>query len=187
MAQQQQAGALGDINPPVVVRGLSGGAQAIPPIAKFNGSNYDSWAPSLKRHLIGHPDDLWELVSGESPMPDVGASDDVRRLWLKKDAVAFEKIELTMEPPQRETIRTCISAKAAWDRISEEFQQTTTLSLINLLRQFFSVVYEPTRGMQAYCTEITNLNQELVKDDINLPGILLSFVMLNGLPASLSP
>src|SRR6266516_1917064 len=83
-------------------------------IAALDGTNYRSWAFSMKMLLKGH--ELWEVIEdyeeqtetaeGETSAPKVKPK-KLDAKWYKKDQLALSCIALGLKPSEQEHIYNC--------------------------------------------------------------------------------
>ena len=161
-------------------------------IIPFNGSNYDTWARAVERHLVSHKDDLWDLIDDSNPKPvpastpPSAAEKVAMKAWRKLNATAFEIIEATMLPEKRKIIQSLDSAKEAWDKVKEEASTESTLSIIHQIKGFVTAKLSDHEDMQAYLAEIDNSYNKLKDNGMVLPELFISYFMIDGLPEKYS-
>ncbi|KAJ6323144.1 hypothetical protein OIU77_012888 [Salix suchowensis] len=91
----------------------------IPPtsivVEVLGDDNYDDWSACMKSYMLAH--DLWDLI--EPADHQEGDS----KAWIKKNAAALHAIQISCSPRILSKIRSIISAKVAWDTLSNSQQQ----------------------------------------------------------------
>ena len=156
-------------------------------ILQYDGSNYESWSKSVRRHLRSHRDDLWDYVDGTIKMPPAltALSTDEEKAAMKKrnklNDAAFEIIQITMKPEKQASILSLDLAADAWKKIQEEATTETALSLLHQVRSLFRIRQCDYPDMAAYLAGIENKYQKLMTHKFILPELAISFLMIDGL------
>ena len=113
-------------------------------IAALDGTNYRSWAFSMKMLLKAH--ELWEviedeeeLVEGEQDSGNVSGvaakkGKQAEAKWRRKDQLALSNIALALKPSEQEHIYNCSMAKDAWNSLKEIYEGKGTHRFLSLLK-----------------------------------------------------
>lgn len=91
-------------------------------ISALDGTNYRSWAFSMKMLLKAH--ELWEVIEEEEQQSEDGNTVRVKRdaKWKKKDQLALSNIALAVKPSEQEHIYNCQTAREAWNCLKELYE-----------------------------------------------------------------
>ena len=88
-------------------------------MAKFNGSNYRSWAFNMRLYLESF--DLFAHVDGSAEPPEETASAQVKKAFETAAKKAWTYTCLAMEPEQQIHVRDMQNTKQAWDALKSQF------------------------------------------------------------------
>ena len=116
-------------------------------IAALDGTNYRSWAFSVKMLLKAK--ELWGYVDGTVKRPaDAGKA---QTTWDAKDQLALSSIALGLKPSEQEHIYDCTMAKAAWDHLEEIYSGKGVHRLLSLMKSLMeSKLNTNSKGMKEY-------------------------------------
>ncbi|CAH2097398.1 unnamed protein product [Euphydryas editha] len=136
---------------------------------KLEGSsNFHTWKLSLKNILI--LEGLWDVTEGQN-------SDVVGQQH------ALAHICLSVKKELYQYVRNAKSAAAAWNNLSEVFEDRSLYRRVLLLRKLHRVDFTAYSSMNTYIEDVTTLVQQLhdigrIVEDAEIADILLS-----GLPS----
>ncbi|XP_045452164.1 uncharacterized protein LOC123661222 [Melitaea cinxia] len=136
---------------------------------KLEGSsNFHTWKFSIKNILI--LEGLWGVIEGQD-------NDVVRQQR------ALARICLSVKKELYQYVRNAKSAAAAWNNLSEVFEDRSLYRRVLLLRKLHRVDFTVYSSMNAYIEDVTTLVQQLhdigrIVEDAEIAEILLS-----GLPS----
>ncbi|XP_050378532.1 uncharacterized protein LOC126795829 [Argentina anserina] len=82
--------------------------------------NYQDWSSRMETYLSA--EDLWDVVTSESPVPRDGEPDDEYKGWMKKNAKALHAIKVSCGAQVFSTIREARTAKKAWDDLEKKYK-----------------------------------------------------------------
>ena len=102
---------------------------------KLTADNYHSWKFNMKMYLIGK--DLWEIVTGTEVLSDE-ASEAEKRKFKKDENKALAMICLGISTSLQIYVRSCETAKSAWESLEKHFQQKTLSKKIFYRRKLYS-------------------------------------------------
>jgi len=159
-------------------------------IAALDGTNYRSWAFSMKMLLKAH--ELWEVIedeeSAEMTEGEASAASKVkgktRKLdaeWHKKDQLALSCIALALKPSEQEHIYNCVTAKEAWNCLKGIYEGKGTHRFLSLLKSICTVKLEDTK-MKDYIRGVRQTADQLLEMDFKLEKPVIIGFILNGLP-----
>ena len=119
-------------------------------IAALDGTNYRSWAFSLKMLLKAH--ELWEVIEDEEDeLDEAGKAKKMDNpKWRKKDQLALSNIALALRPSEQEHIYSYTTAKAAWDCLKELYEGKGTHRFLSLLKSIAGSRLDELTTMKDY-------------------------------------
>lgn len=144
-------------------------------IEKLAEDNYESWRMQIKAVLIHQ--DLWELVSDK---------DNAERSaeWKRRDEKAMATVILSVTPIQLSYIKSCKSAREAWDSLSQVHRPKGPVRKVSLFKQLLGMRMNEGDGIQEYLCEFTSVVDQLHQTGIELAEELLVIIILASLPVS---
>ncbi len=147
-------------------------------IKKLNGENYFNWRYKMQMMFKGKG--LWKVIKDDAPEP---LNDD----WTEKDEKAHSKIALNIEDNQIQHIRTCKSAKEAWEKLKDFHEKDTPNSRVAILKKLMTKKLEENEDAVAHVNEMNELFQKLLAlGDEFKPEFILSATLIGSLPESYS-
>ncbi len=155
-------------------------------IAALDGTNYRSWAFSMKMLLKAH--ELWEVIEDEEEdegEKETSASGKGKRLeakWRKKDQLALSNIALALKPSEQEHIYNCITAKDAWNCLKEMYEGKGTHRFLSLLKSLSTAKLENGTKMKDYIRGVRQTADQLSEIEVKLDKVAVIGFILNGLP-----
>lgn len=145
-------------------------------ITKLNNENYFNW--KFRVEMLLKEKDVWSAISKETPSTITDA-------WTKADEKALATIVLTIEDSQLQHVRSCATAKAAWNALKEFHQKDSAGSRVRILRNIMRQRAEESTNIEEHVNKITELFQKLnsLDQEIKLE-FLMSATLLGTLPSS---
>jgi gag-polypeptide of LTR copia-type/Domain of unknown function (DUF4219)/Zinc knuckle len=157
-------------------------------IAALDGTNYRSWAFSMKMLLKAH--ELWEVIedddtdedgtSATGPEKGKGKKPDAK--WRKKDQLALSNIALALKPSEQEHIYNCVTAKDAWNCLKQLYEGKGTHRFLSLLKSISTAKLEDGVKMKEYIRGVRQIATQLSEIDVKFEKIAVIGFILNGLP-----
>jgi len=151
-------------------------------IAALDGTNYRSWAFSLKMLLKAH--ELWEVIEDEEDeLDEAGKAKKMDNpKWRKKDQLALSNIALALKPSEQEHIYSCTTAKTAWDCLKELYEGKGTHRFLSLLKSIARAKLEEGVTMKDYIRGVRQTVEQLAEMGVKLEKAAVVGFILNGLP-----
>lgn len=139
--------------------------------------NYGSWKFDIQCHLMH--DDLWKYVEETPPVTDEAGQ--------RRDQKAFSKICLMVNKDCKVYVRSCKTAKQAWEALRNAFEDKGLNNRCRLLTKLVSLKLNQFNSIGAYVTELLNVAQQLGELGKPIDDELLAAMMLAGLPEEYTP
>src|SRR5436190_4315269 len=160
-------------------------------IAASDGTNYRSWAFSMKMLLKAH--ELWEVIEDDDEEEDVGTSGTELKVkatrtksemkqWWRKDQLALSSIALALKPSEQEHIYNCTTAKEAWNSLKEMYEGKGMHRFLSLLKTISAAKLKDGMKMKEYIRGIRQTAAQLSEIDVKLEKVAIVGFILNGLP-----
>jgi hypothetical protein len=138
-------------------------------ITKLNDSNYLNWSWRIKNYLVAQK--LSVCLS-----TDVTGEGEAK----EKDEQALSIISLLVDDSQVATIRSCKSARQAWEALAARHQSVSTSSACYLYRKFFNIKKEDS-SMESFLMEVKDTADSLTAIGHPISDMMIIAVLLNGL------
>ena len=156
-------------------------------IAALDGTNYRSWAFSMKMLLKAH--ELWEVIEVEDDEEEGGTSGTgqpkVKRTdakWRRKDQLALSNIALAVKPSEQEHIYNCNTAREAWNCLKEMYEGKGTHRFLSLLKSISTAKLDDGVKMKEYIRGVRQTADQLAELEVKLEKVAVVGFILNGLP-----
>lgn len=146
-------------------------------IPSLDGTNYRSWAFSLKMLLMAK--ELWGYVDGSLERPT--DSGKLQSTWNTKDQLALSNTALSLKPSEQEHIYHCTTAKTAWDQLEEIYSGSGMHRLLSLMKHLTHLKLE-NQGMKEYIREVRQTANQIAEIGYKLANPIIITYILNGLP-----
>ena len=148
-------------------------------VEKLTGDNYHSWKFNMKMYLIGK--DLWEIVTG-TEMQNADASAEEERKYRRRENMALATVCLSISTNLQIYVRSCKTAKDAWDSLAKHFEQKTLSRKIFYRRKLYSARMQKGTGMVEHINYIKTLSEHLeaVEDPIEEKDLVI--ILISSLP-----
>lgn len=130
-------------------------------------SNYLNWQFITK--MILTVENLWNIVEGNEV-------DEI------KDKRAFARICISLKPTLFQYVRTCRSAKEAWDKLGQTFEDKGLFRRVSLLKQLHQIKFGNFSSMSEYIEKVTTLVQQLSNIGKTIEDDEVTEILLSGLP-----
>jgi hypothetical protein len=155
-------------------------------IAALDGTNYRSWAFSMKMLLKGL--ELWDVIEdyeepAETAEGETSAARPKKKMdakWYKKDQLALSCIALGLKPSEQEHIYNCDTAKDAWNCLKELYEGKGTHRFLSLLKSISTATLKGS--MKDYIRGVRQTADQLTELDVKLDKTVVIGYILNGLP-----
>ena len=149
----------------------SAGLASLNSIHLMNKESYPSWKFKMKNFLIH--EDLWETIDGYAEGNDVSPN-----IKGRNDQKALSKICLTLDGPAITHVRSCSTAKEAWDALAAAYEDKGMGRRLALERRLYRYNLNDFACVESYINAIMSTSQDLadlgkVIDDESIAAILL--------------
>ena len=135
-------------------------------IAALDGTNYRSWAFSMKMLLKAH--ELWEVVEYEDEEETKGKTRKSDAEWHRKDQLALSCIALGLKPSEQEHVYDCGTAKEAWNCLKEIYEGKGTHRFLSLLKSICTASLEDNVKMKDYIRGVRQTADQLLEMNVKL-------------------
>lgn len=148
--------------------GVSNHISNITSIEKLEGlTNYSTWKFAIKMLLT--LEGLWQCVQG--------THSDVNR-----DDRALARICLSLQPALYQYVRGCATAKEAWQKLADCFEDKGLYRRVLLLRQLHRIDYSHYSSISEYIDGAMKLVQQLADIGKIIDNAEVAEILLSGLP-----
>ena len=154
-------------------------------ISALDGTNYRSWAFSMKTLLKAH--EVWEVIEEEEQQSEDGNTVRVKRdaKWKKKDQLALSNIALAVKPLEQGYIYNCQTAREAWNCLKELYKGKGMHRFLSLLKTISTAKLEDGVKMKEYIHGVRETAGQLAEiGGVKLDKTAVIGFILNGLPKS---
>lgn len=174
---------------------------------KLDGSsNYPLWSYMMNHILVAHG--FSKIVEGSEPRPGSRVTSDMdedstsitgrrgipapppapttdaQQKWDERDAKAHAMIALSLKVALIPHIRSCKSAKEAWDTLANLYQVRNEARVAYLKRQLDHLVMHEGETMDSFITKLKDLREQLISLGEDMTDGSMVTVILNGIPES---
>lgn len=144
-------------------------APGISHIEKLSGvANYSTWKFCMRMVLV--LENLWDAVTGDDTDPG----------HVQK---ALARICLSIHSSLLQNVRDAKTAKEAWDKLSQIYEDKGLYRRILLLRKLYRTNYSEFSNMSEYINGIMTLSQQLADIGKKIEDCELAEILLSGLPS----
>lgn len=154
-------------------------------IEALNRENYETWRIQVKALLVKN--DEWEYVSGETPKPEAGASEEAKlklKEWTKNDNKAMSTIILSISPAQLKQVKNCETSKELWLKLEKLFYSKGPARKVTLLNQLTGQRMVEGEDVKDHISTFFDIVDKLAEMNIDINADLLSVMLLQSLPPS---
>jgi len=149
-------------------------------VEKFNGDNYASWSGYVHAAFLSKQ--VWTAVNYDhQPAP---TSEDVRRVYVSKDNVAFGLLFLCMHADYHHVIIKCDEAWKGWALLKNLYQRQEKVGWIYLKRQLFSLKMPKGANALQHCNHALQLQAKLTSIGAIVEDEDVAICILQNLPKS---
>lgn len=153
----------------------------------------DKW-PMYKFQIrvIMKANELWEIVSGESPMPkkkdgdNQGVFDEKLKNWRLKDSKAQKHIVTSLGQEPMLHVMNCETANEMWKKLETVYEQKSQTSVHMLLEKYYGFTKDPEDNMAVHVSKIRNLVRQLKDSGEVISDKMVIARVLSTLPSELS-
>lgn len=143
--------------------------------------NYDSWKIQATALLVEN--DLWELVSGETPRPAaVPENDTMVKAWDKADRKALAKIILAIHPSQVKQIKSHTTSRELWLKLEGMYQSKGPAKKAHLLKRLTLLKMREGDDIREHINSFTDIVEKLQEMDVTFDPEHLCITLLYSLP-----
>ena len=141
---------------------------------KLQGAeNFETWQFAMKMKLVEL--DLWITVDDENfDLTNIGNK--------RKNEKALAKICLSLKPELYMMVKPCQTAREAWVKLSNTFEQRGLQRKIHLRKELQNLTYGSCKNMQDFLNKVTTIQQQLGMMGANIPEDELTLMILMKLP-----
>lgn len=151
----------------------------IPLILEMETDHYSAWAELFKLHARSHRVLAHILPTGKESAP---STDVEKELWSTLDATVLQWIYATISTDLLHTIiEDDLSAKAAWDRLRDMFQDNKNSRVVALEHDFSHVKMRDFSSASAYSQCLKTLSDQLKSVGAPVTDSLLVLQLVAGL------
>ena len=128
-------------------------------VEKLQGADdYHAWKFSMRMFLLGR--DLWEIVEGSETVEEYN-TDPERRKFKRRENHALSKICLSISPSLHIYVRSCKTAKEAWDNLEKRFEEKSLTKKIEYRRKLYAGRYVEGTLMIEHVNHLKNIAERL--------------------------
>ena len=145
-------------------------------IEKLDGTNYRTWSFDMEMTL--KMNDLWDIISEDQ-------DEDGKKkpaAWIKKDQKVFGMIVLSVKTTEKNALRSCKTAKEAWNCLETMYSGKQVHRLLEKLNELTNLQLKQFTTMSEYARTIRCTMDELAEVDMELTDTAQKAYILNGLP-----
>lgn len=147
----------------------------LPDSKHLNGQNYAEWKFQMKNFLIDAG--LWNCIEPS----------EVGEVNTELDQRALAKICLSIKPSVAAEIKKAKSAKEAWDKLKEVYEDKGVVRRIGLYTSLFRTRFEEFSTMDSYISHIVSIAEQLESIGKPLDNETVGGIILGGLPEKFRP
>ena len=131
----------------------------IPIVLEMETDHYSAWAELFKLHARSHRVLAHILPTGKETPP---STDEEKELWSTLDATVLQWMYATISTDLLHTIiEADLSAKDAWERLRDLFQDNKNSRVVALEHDFSHVKMRDFRSVSAYSQRLKTLSDQL--------------------------
>jgi hypothetical protein len=149
-------------------------------VEKFDGENFHLW--KFKIQMILEEKDLWDVVTGSSPFSS-GSENDA---WIKKERKALATMCLYLKDTQLLQVRQCTTAKEAWKKLTDIYENKSLTTRLFLRRRFFTIQMTEGTSMMDHIAKVRTLAEKLEAIGAAVHEDDVVMTLLSSLPESFS-
>ena len=128
-------------------------------VPKLQGSeDYHAWKFSMRMFLLGR--DLWEIVEGSETIEEYD-TDAERRKFRRRENHALSKICLSISSSLHIYVRSCKTAKEAWDNLEKRFEEKSLTRKIEYRRKLYAAKLSDEMEMVGHVNNLKTISERL--------------------------
>ena len=166
---------------------------------KLNGSNYNSWAASMKSALQSHF--LWLYVNGKEDMPMVvkstppsadKTSKDYKswkedreqyKTWLQMDSAAMGLLNGSIDSTQSGHVTNLSTSKEIWDTLHQiNVKDQQSLNVYVLVEEIWSMNWDGVIPMPDHIGKMIDIRCWIIEGKGTMDDIMLAYAIFRSLP-----
>ena len=166
---------------------------------KLNGSNYNSWAASMKSALQSRF--LWLYVNGEEDMPTVvkstppsadKTSKDYKswkedreqyKTWLRMDSAAMGLLNGSIDSTQSGHVANLSTSKEIWDTLHQiNVKDRQSLNVYALVEEIWSMNWDGVIPMPDHIERMIDICRRIVEGKDTMNDMMLTYAIFRSLP-----
>ncbi|XP_055918633.1 uncharacterized protein LOC129950736 [Eupeodes corollae] len=148
-------------------------------VEKLKGrENFDVWKIAAKSYLVIRG--LWDCFENEL---DAAATP----VQIATDLKAKSELILLLETQNYSYIADALSAKSAWDSLTNAFEDTGLSRKVDLLKQLVELKLNECDSMEDYVNKMVMTSLKVKKAGLKIDDEVVASLMLAGLPADYKP
>ena len=153
-------------------------------ISKLEGEeNWMTWKVQLKHLLLDR--ELWGYVDGSQTL--AGTTENAAREdFARKSQKALTAIMLSLTPKVVPVIHLCESPVEAWKALTEQFEQSTLASKLDLRKTYFRLDMGEETTVEQHVRQMKDLTDRLAAMGSPIPEQDQVMTLLASLPSSYS-
>lgn len=152
-------------------------ASAISQVEKLNGENYAVWSVQMKSLLVTL--DYWHVIEN---LCSITATAEQKAAWMSDDKKALATITLCVKPSELLALKTCVSAKGAWLKLSEIYRAKGPARKVNLFKRLVRFQFQHNQSYSSQVNSFCTIAESLKEIDVSIPDDILSIMLLCSLP-----
>ena len=144
-------------------------------IEKLCGENFATWSVQMKSLLITQ--DLWDTVESDCPK-----NPEEQLVWKKGDQKALATIILSVKSSELIHIKSCATAKCAWNTLSGLYKANTACRKVNLFKSLVRFKFNPGEKISSQIGEFRGIVDDMKNIGVELNEDLVAVLLLCALP-----
>src|SRR5882757_2870022 len=149
-------------------------------VVKLSDKNFEQWR--LQISLILRAADLWDVVSGLTPRPEIDFA-----AWDKKDVQAMAVIVPTLDAGNTNHIFNCKTSKELFDKLKSIHSDASTLNKQQTLAKFLNYKFKEGESLVACYTDLEQLSRSLQEMGVAIDEVTTITKIVSALPEKHKP
>jgi LTR polyprotein gag-polypeptide-like protein len=154
------------------------------PMLDHAGKEYAHW--KLRLQLVFEARDLWGVIDGSEPKPDITTDPAGHADWRHKDLEAQIQIVMSVQGECLNTILGATSAKECWDKLSARYEGKGEQRLAYLMEELFHHALSESEPMDTQINNLLGVARNLESLGIGMDEKVIAFAIVMALPDSLN-
>ena len=151
-----------------------------PNIPKLLGRRFHLW--KYRMTALFKESDLWGIVSGQSPRPDLQVEDETTRAWIRGNELAMRYILDALEDDQLIRIMHMDHASQMWTKLITANESTTATRKSVLIKEATSIKMKAGESAKDYVTRFSEVILQLHGLATTIDEEIQKVWLLKGLP-----